>query len=70
MSSKRHHQSTSRIEVTTEQNPFGAYVVVHGTHVNPTRKFALIDGDVIESAVSDVDVREALQDAGYLGTHK
>jgi len=66
--STTHTESTSRIEVTTEHNSFGAYVVVQGTHVDPTRKFALIDGEVVAGAVSDTAVREALHDAGYLGT--
>jgi len=64
--STTHTQSNSRINVTTTDNEFGTYVVVDGTHVNPTRKFAIIDGEIITGALDNDRIRTALAEAGYL----
>lgn len=66
--STTHTESNSRINITTTHNEFGTYVVVDGTHVNPTRKFALIDGEIITGALDNERIRTALVEAGYLDT--
>jgi len=64
--STTHTESNSRITVTTTRNEFGTYVVVDGTHINPTRKFALIDDEIITGALDNDRIRTALAEAGYL----